>query len=176
MKKCPFCENQVTKFKTDSHIIPKWMHRLSFGKQSTSYNVDLEESRMEIAQDGAKGDFICEECEKLFAKDDEYASFVFKQGQVKPSVVNIANAPIIKINCDRGYIDALELGGMDFKKLQKFVFSVVLREHMYRLLKGKNLLGDKHFLRMKQIYHDYQNLDDTIYPILINAIDKNDPL
>jgi hypothetical protein len=55
MKKCPFCENLVKQFKTESHIIPKWMHRLSFGKQSKTYNVDLEEKRMTIAQDGQKG-------------------------------------------------------------------------------------------------------------------------
>ena len=176
MKICPFCENQVNEFKTDSHIIPKWMHQLSFGKQSTTYNVDLEEKRMVVAQDGLKADFICEDCEKLFAKDDQYASFVFKQVQVTPKVVNITNASKIKVDSYDGKIEALDLKGLDFKKLQKFIFSVVLREHMFQLLKGKSLLGDKHFSGMKMAYKDDQNLDDLNYPILINSIDKRDPL
>ena len=91
-------------------------------------------------------------------------------------MVNITEAAVIRINCDRGEMDAVDLKGLEFKKLQKFVFSVVLREHMFLLLRGKDLLGDKHFSSIKKLYNDDHNLDDSIYPILINAIDKNDTL
>jgi hypothetical protein len=175
METCPFCEKLVAQLKAGCHIVPKWVHRLSFGKQSRTYDVDTDAQRMTIAQDGLKGAFWCEDCEKLFAQDDQYGSFIFQKRQSSKGP-NVNTAPIQKADSDRGLINVINLKGVDFKKLQKFVLSVILREHMALAKKGKDLLGDKHFKKMKGVYFDDINLDDLIYPILINRVAPTEKL
>lgn len=175
MQACPFCERQVPKLKAGSHIVPKWVHRLSFGKQSRTYNVDTDAQEMRIAQDGIKGAYWCEDCEKLFATDDQHASFIFQKKRSYKGP-NVNTATIKWANTDKGRIRVIDLQGVDFKKLQKFILSVVLREHMALAQKGKDLLGSKHFKRMKDVYFDDSNLDDLVYPILINRVSPSDKL
>jgi hypothetical protein len=175
MKKCPFCEGMVSEFHPGSHIIPKWMHKLSFGNQSRTYNVDLHEQTMEITQDGVKGSFICHKCEIRFSKDDQYGSYIFKPWK-NPRGPNVNVAQVKVINSNAGLINAVDLKNLNFKRMQKFILSVILRGHMYLTQEGRELLGEKHFSKIRTVYSNESNLDDSIYPILINKIDTTDPL
>ena len=124
---------------------------------------------MKIAQDGEKGAYWCADCEKLFATDDQFASFVF-QSRKSIKGPNVNTATIKYAESNQGKIRVIHLMQLEFKKFQKFVLSVLLREHMALAKKGKNLLGDKHYEKMRSVYFSDDEIDDSVYPIFVNKV------
>ena len=75
-----------------------------------------------------------------------------------------------------GHLEGFEVSGLEFRKIQKFVFGVVLKGHMAKTGLTSDLLGKKHFLKMRRIYLDEKQEDDTTYPIFFWKFDKTRPL
>jgi hypothetical protein len=174
MKQCPFCESMVDEFHPSSHVIPKWMHKLSFGKNSQTLNVEIDKGKIGIAQDGLKGSFICNACEtQRFQKDDAYASAVFNVTRIT-GIPNIIDGNKTKVKTNLGEIDVIALNGLGFRQIQKFVIGVILREHMILSKDGGGLLGKAQFSSLRKLYIDESKQDDSTYPIEVHMINPLD--
>lgn len=174
--RCPFCGKTVKEFHPNSHVVPEWLYKLSFGKKYKNYTVDLSVNDIELAQSGFKKSFICWDCENKFGEDDRYASLVLGKKRSRSTVKNIADAKEKIFRGEKGYEIRYVLEGIDFKRLQKFVFGVVMKGHMAKTDGGVSFLGDKHFSKIKKLYDDLSDLDDEAYPIFVQRIDELDPL
>ncbi len=173
--KCPFCEKVVEKFHPNSHVVPEWLFKLTYGKQGKYASVDLRKEEAKPVQSGTKKSFICRDCEETFSDDDRYASKVFGFKNPKSTIPNVADAKETLIpDTEWTYRKCFVLEGVNFKKLQKFVLGVVMRGYMAKTDEGTGLLGEKHFERMKNVYKDVLQLDDNIYPIFILRVDPKD--
>jgi hypothetical protein len=171
---CPFCEKNVEKLKTNSHVIPKWMYKPTYEGNKGFYSISLQKEKMEKAQDGFKSTFICDACEHLFEKDDTFASwfFVGRKGQKK--IKNIANAELRTFWTTDGPLTCLVLNGVDFKRVQKFVFGVFLRSYLAKIDTKNRILGEKHFKKVRKMYMTEEDMDDKVYPIFIYKVNPND--
>ena len=172
--KCPFCEKIVEKLHPNSHILPRWLFRLSSSRKEKYFGAELGPDKINIIQSGFKGSFICQDCEKNFGEDDRYASLIFGEKNLKSKEENVADAKLKFLEHERGLANCYSFERLNFKKLQRFVLGVVMRGHMARLKDGKGFLGEKHFVEMKKIYSDILGLDDKTYPILIYKVYSGD--
>ena len=172
--KCPFCEKVVEEFHPNSHVVPEWLFKLTYGKQGKYLSIDLLEEKVKIAQSGTKKSFVCRDCERDFGEDDRYARLVLGAKKLQSTVPNVADAKEVWYREARAYRKCLVLEGVKFKRLQKFVLGVVMRGHMAKTDRGREFLGEKHFRKMKNVYKDDLQLDDKIYPIFILKVDSKD--
>jgi len=164
---CPFCETEVVEFHKRSHILPEWMHEGVYDEKGKAIKIELKNPRVAKTQSGEYRSFICEKCEVAFCPDDRYGSLILARSSPEtPEVVNlkITEKPV----GDHSY---LEMTGFNFKRLQNFVFSIVLRGH----LAGFYNISDKHFKKMRELYKS-DVIDDNLYPIVIYKIQDGDPL
>ena len=174
---CPFCEIEVSEFHQNSHVVPDWLYKLSFkeNKNLKSYGLDIQEEEIALKQSSLKGPFICRDCETVFGDPEGYARLVFGDETNHSSIPNVANADVRKVNTQFGLHEGYEMIGLDFKKLKKFVLGVILKGHMAKTGLTKDLLGDKHFIRMREIYLEDHEGDDLIYPIFVFKFNENQP-
>ena len=177
---CPFCEKLVPCFKTNSHVIPEWMYREGnmYDKKGRAVYLDLKNPKKYFFQKGYRGDFLCENCEKKTAQLDEYASLIFKNRDCSGIIKK--EKKIIDTSVKRELFNIVPevihiWSGIDFKKTQKFIYSICLRQHFYNLSKGiKELIVDKHLSHLLKLYRSEQLIDDYSYPIYIIYLDKNE--
>lgn len=177
--KCPFCEKEVSEFHPNSDVAPDWLYKHSFknNKNRKSFEVDFKEEAIEFAQSALKGSFICWDCEKNFGKTEGYARLVFGEKTNHESVPNVTDAKRILVRTQNfGELEGFKLLGLDFKKIQKFVFGVVLKGHMAKTGLTSDLLGEKHFHKMRRIFQDEQQEDDITYPVFVFKFDEKRPL
>ncbi len=172
--RCPFCEQDVPKFHPNSHVIPEWMHKIAFGKNKAHYTYDPKQQSLKITQSGYKKSIICWTCEERFAKDDRFASLVLGKKPADSTVKNIADEKIGMVMTQHGDQPGIVLTLIDFKKMQNFVFSVMLRGHLAETGEESSLLGEKHYRKLRGMYFDDALLDEATYPILIYKINPND--
>ena len=165
--KCPFCENEVDKFHPNSHVVPEWMYKTSFGQSYKVGQLDQVEEELILVQKGFTASFICEGCETDFSKDDTYGSRILGNRTEWERVV---------LDIQDKKMRAFKLIDFDFKRFQKFVLGVVLRGHLAKVGKTNDLLGEKHYLRMRKVYKDDSNFDPRVYPIAVNKVPPQDPL
>jgi len=174
--KCPFCERDVERFKTNSHIVPKWMHKPTFEGNKGFVSINLKKQKAKIVQDGLKSSFVCDACEDLFEKDDTYASKVFVDRGKEKGIKNISSAERRILGTANAPVPCLVLTGIKFKKVQKFILGVFIRAYLSGIHGSKPVLGEKHFKNVRKMYLDESDINDIAYPILILKIDSKDML
>jgi hypothetical protein len=173
---CPLCEREVLELHPNSHVVPDWMYKASFGKNAKSLFYDDVAETIHLTQSGYKASFICKVCEAGFAFDEGYARLVFGRKVDGSAIPNVSDATQGMARTQFGDVETLILRGLDFRKIQKFVLGVILKGHVAKLGVNGNLLGDKHYLRMRGIYFDDARIDDTSYPIYIHKTRETNPL
>jgi hypothetical protein len=164
---CPFCQIEVTKFHPNSHIIPEWMYKNSYDEIHRAISLDLDNLEKDLIQQGFRGSFICDECEKIFSKDDDYGSKLFANTYKNSPIKNnlITNTLNHHINGEENLITHWE--SFDFNKLQKFILSVLIRNHLWNRNIQKIHLNDAHYEAIKNLYLNKFSSDETSYPIKI---------
>lgn len=168
MKTCPICEQKIKNFHKNSHVMPKWIFKDIYDEKHIAMQITIEQnpkkSDTKKIQGPSKGEFFCEDCEKETGEYDRYGASLFDHHSQK-------NFPkTIKIECKKeDGTNCYYWSGVDFLKLQKFVYSIFLKQHLY--IKNKNGLGifqNEDFVTLRSLYlHSSKILNDTAYPILI---------
>ena len=164
LKICPLCTQQVQDFQSNSHIIPEWMYKESkiYDNKGRCIAIDLKQKKRSFYQKGFKGKFFCTNCEKETSILDNYASRIFKT-HTKPMKNFIVEQKKTPDN-----LLFQQWSGFDFKKIQKFIYSICLREHFYRVSKNEEnlIVPDKHFFNILRLYQT-DDIDYLSYPIMI---------
>ncbi|MDE0151708.1 MAG: hypothetical protein OXK80_04325 [Bdellovibrionales bacterium] len=129
--------------------------------------------KRKLVQDGIKGSFICEQCESKISDLENYSSKFFK----RDNFYRKANRKTIPDkNNSLKEITYYELYGFDFKKIQKFLLSIYLRQHFYNLSIGNNpLIISKHLGVLLKLYNETA-IDYYTYPIAIYHMQPSDKL
>jgi hypothetical protein len=176
--KCPLCNSEVEQFKTNSHILPEWMYKPLYAKTNPVRKIHLlniktgEFSKNEQA--GYRDDFICDDCEKMFAKDDDYACKVLTDNALSSKERKAVSKNRLYLPMGKDHHEFFNWSGLDFKKLRKFVLSIILRTYLARNSEGSLLLSDSEYLKIRSIYYDETNLDDFEIPILLTLLSEED--
>ena len=161
---CPLCKESVSNFKSNSHIIPKWMYIESgiFDEKKRTIHIDTNETKRSVRQDGLKGSFFCNNCEEKTAALDSYASHLFKK------TVN-SHSPFKKEELKTNEFLVQKWSGFDFKKIQNFIYSICLRQHFDNISKNKEglITSDKHLSNLLNLYQSDSLIDYLSYPIII---------
>ena len=83
---CPLCNEEVTEFKTNSHVLPEWMYKPFYEhemKDRIFYLSNADDGIVHRPRKGFRRDFVCEKCENLFSNDDNYASKVLTDNDLQ---------------------------------------------------------------------------------------------
>ena len=162
---CPMCNKEVSKFKSNSHVISKWMCEFIYDEKHRAIRIESNKAPS-IVQDGKKGDFICEHCEEKTSKLDSYAAKILKPQKleeiIKTSELN--GLPCIPKNHIK-----------DFKKFQNFIFSIFLKDYFYSVkYDSKYPIAHndglkKHMSNILEIYNS-SKIDFDSYPIFIQMV------
>lgn len=172
MLSCPFCLKGVQEFHPKSHIIPEWMYKSNYDGIHRMDKYDPDSLKKGTAQKGYWKSFICSDCESLFAKDDDFAANMFVENS-KSEVRKKLRIQIIK-DIDGSKFSIWE--NREFKKIQNFVFSVIIRWYLSKIILVKNRnLTDDHYQKIKKIYLE-DNIDEDSYPIVITKIEALDKI
>lgn len=123
---CPLCKSNVSKLKTNSHILARWLlaHIKTNGRLVKIQNSEVKER----AQDNPTADIVCENCENNFTKDDTFAAEFFRDRKYFIKNGTITDG-VKTLNYELHLPDAK-------RKLTSFVMSLSLRNHLYQLTKG----------------------------------------
>lgn len=169
---CPLCDQEVDRFHKKSHIIPDSMFERCYDDKHKLVSVITSSESVESTQTSSKASFMCEKCETESNNiADNYATVLLKNHP--PRLVKYYNFK--KETIGDKYAPQAELWtGLDFKKIQNFVFICCLRQEMASRLNGETLIGGKHFGLIKRIYKNSQLIDDQSYPILISKVSHAD--
>lgn len=175
MTTCPLCEKTVGRLHKRSHILPEWMYKYCYNEKHKLLNMELKKERVSKRQKGIYKEIICEECEKASQEYDRYASLALTQRSPKTPErrgVIKRDSQFRDSSGDITYYSCWE--GVDFHKLQRFVFACVLRTHLAQKAKNEHLLIDKHFRRIHEIYRNESIVDDLSYPIVVTKLEGDD--
>jgi hypothetical protein len=172
---CPLCANSVKEFHKRSHLIPEWMYTDCYDEGHKIIEVSRHDEKATRIQKGIYHSIICKACEKETQKYDHYASLVLTARS--PMATELASVEKNYI-CEKYNGRNLEFAkwtGLDFRKFQNFVLSIILRTHFAWNRKDPILLTQKHFEGILNIYKGGQP-DDTSYPIMLLEYPKSDKL
>ncbi len=172
MSTCPFCKRLVSHFKANSHVIPEWMYKGSgtYDEKGRVIRYDLQNEKRHLAQQGYKGSFICDGCEEKTAELDSYASLIFKDKNFCAPGVNKEKRILDENTTTIAHV----WSGFNFRKIQRFIYSICLRQHFYNLSKKiEGLIITKHLFPLFELYYSDQ-IDDNSYPIFIFYLDKHE--
>jgi hypothetical protein len=172
---CPFCSNSVKEFHKRSHLIPEWMYTDCYDEGHKIIEVSRHDETATRRQKGIYHSIICKACEKETQRYDHYASLVLTaRSHMAAELVSVEKNYV----CEKYNGKNLEFAkwtGLDFRKFQNFVFSIILRTHFAWNIKDPILLTQKHFKGILSIYKGGQT-DDTSYPITLLEYPKGDEL
>ena len=169
MPTCPMCNEEVSKFKSNSHTIPKWMHEPIYDEKHRAIRIESNKAPS-IIQDGKKGDFICRTCEEKTGELDRYATKILKPQKLEE---------IIKTSKLDGLLCIPKNHIKDFKKFQNFIFSIFLRDYFYSIKYFPNYSISSndglrsHMGNVLEIYNGTE-IDFDSYPISIAKININE--
>jgi hypothetical protein len=155
--------------------MPEWMYTDCYDEGHKVIEVSRLDEKATKRQKGIYHSFICKKCEGETQKYDRYASLVLTARS--PMTKEYASVKRDYV-CERYEGSNLEFAkwqGLDFRKFQNFVFSVILRTHFAGRIEGPILLTQKHLDGILAIYKGGQ-LDDASYPILLLEYPKDDKL
>lgn len=155
---CPLCNKNVKELHKRSHILPDNVYQKIYNKNPSKEKPRLSEINFQNkksikAQTGFYGKIMCSECERKSQNYDDYFHKLLKDKNIKE------------------YTKYSEILNFNFKKTQKYIVLCILREHLYQ----KKLLNKNYFNRLKNLYLNDIN-DDETFPIIIIRILKNNDL
>lgn len=154
MIRCPLCEKNVHRLKTNSHIIPRWM--LADLKEEGRLVKIVQDKVHERAQDNPKFDIVCDQCEEAFRKDDTFSAQFFRYKKFTLRTVRLRKGTIeivAEVISEEGRAGILS-----------FISSLILRNHiMEQKYNSKNVLGP-YFEKLKSAYLQ-QELSRSNFPI-----------
>jgi len=164
----------VNEFHKRSHLIPEWMYTDCYDEKHKIS--ELSSVKLCKKQKGIYSSFMCKKCEEETQKYDRYASLILTDRSPNSDEYKSIKKSHFEDNQSGEKIKAVKWENIDFKKLQKFVFSVILRTHFAGKFNGDMALSKKHLDGILAIYRneDELSLDDSSYPILITEFHKNE--
>jgi len=174
MEACLFCLKKVSKLHQNSHIMPEWMHKDCYTENHKALLLSFRTSTAIKVQRGIRGSFLCNDCEISFCKDDTYGSHLLAGNSFINKVhgdVSLKTSHYFEGNFKR---NLTRVEGINFKKLQDFILSMVMRQHLYLISKGETLLNEFHYEAIKSLYLNKATLNDFSYPIIIYILDASD--
>ena len=175
---CPLCKKKVSRFKSNSHVIPEWMYKKGEmydekGRMLKFSNLKTSEPKKNFIQKGYRGAFICEDCKEETGKLDSYASLIFKDIN-SCSIIRKEQKFKDKIQSNDPIKRCWLWSNFDFKKIQNFIYSIYLRQHFFNLSKNeKGIIIDNHLNQLLKLYRS-DSVDDKSYPIYIFYYDKTE--
>lgn len=159
--------------------MPEWMYTECYDEKHKILEVSRTKEKVSKKQKGIYESFMCKKCEEETQKYDHYASLVLTDRSPDSDEYISVKRKYFCGNYKEEKEEKAVFGkweNVNFKKFQKFIFSIVLRTHFAGKIEGPVLLNEKHLERILAIYRDGLNLDDSSYPILITKYPKNDKL
>lgn len=160
---CPLCEKEVINLHKRSHLIPEWTYQNCYYSNHKLIQVSIKNESVTKKQKGLHDEIICEYCETQSQIYDRYASLIFTE----QSTESKEYASIIRHVEQDGNVNYEYWENVDFHHLQKFVFICLLRTHLSLNKAGSRLLPEKHFKKMRELYHSKIDVDSTTYPIML---------
>lgn len=176
MLTCPLCLKLVAKFHKRSHLIPEWMYTDCYDEKHKILEISRSNEKAVKRQKGIYDSFMCERCEEKTQRYDHYASLILTERSTNSDEYKTVKRKRFYGNDKGEQIEFCLWEDIDFRKFQKFVFSIVLRTYFAEKIKGTIPLNKKHLDGILAIYEDELNLDDSSYPVLITKYYKNDKL
>lgn len=159
---CLMCNEECTSFKTNSHILPRFIIKQSKENgKNTLIGLDSGEV-IKNNQNDFKADFICDKCEASFNTIETPASkILYNRENIKKDIAQSQDCYYFEKD--------------SFVILWKLVISVILKYHIAtKVLKNQDLLGDLHFNKLKNLINiDNNKITRDIlkqYPLIIGAI------
>ncbi len=157
---CPMCNGEVEELKPNCHIIPKWMHKSTKAQgggnilattlgDNRSFNRGKNKDLM--------GQYWCSDCEANSQKyDNEAKLYLVLNNKVESTFSGLAEKVIYK----------------KFSLLQKFIFLVLIRWHLYRADIGENFLGPYFEKLRKSVFSE--EVDDEEFPFFITKLENSE--
>lgn len=164
MSTCPICETENVSFRQKSHVIPRFLVKQT---KRDGLNVYIGNERVrERNFSDIKAKIVCDVCELKFKRDDDFAKKFFDENKFYQKGHTFQpKDPRLKI---AGYD---EYKPEAFAPLKKFIYSVLLRHHLYLLkVESRNLLG-QHFDEIKQRYTSNNIRSDEYPTCMIRYVD-----
>lgn len=163
---CPMCQFEVEKLHQRSHVLPDWMFHEVYSADHKLISLDMNNESAQRRQSATHGSYWCNKCEERSGVDDRYGSLILTdKSPGSPEYSNIQRKTLKKEDLENPGIELWT--GVDFKRFQNFVFSCVFRGELFSRIERKELIGQKHFSGMKEIYADPRALDCETYPIIL---------
>lgn len=176
MLTCPLCERLVREFHKRSHILPEWMYTDCYDDRHKVLEMSRAKKKITKKQKGVYAEFICRKCEKETQKDDHYASLILTDRSPESPEYRSVKRKRFKEQYENEILEFERWENVEFKKLQKFVLSGILRTHFSRKVAEYSLLNPLHLNRMLAVYRDDSINDDSSYPIMVIKIPEKDIL
>lgn len=167
MAECAFCREDVAQLIRKSHIVPEWMFKDCYSERHEALAITGGGKHARKRQKGLWAEFLCPRCEAEFGEHDRYASNALTDSspgfQAKHSIqATKQTADDIKFR---------HWSGLDFRRIQKFVFSVIIRDWLCDERAGLPIedrcLSRKYFDLLTSIYRGGGVVDDSTIPILM---------
>jgi len=150
------------------------MYKDSYNEKHQVVSLNFEEKTKKIEQQGLRGSFICEECEKRFSYDDAYASELFTYKKASSRIRDSLKTEKKIVQTNGNPTEVSHWSGFDFRRLQSFVFSVLLKAHLWEKVQRKSgLLTENEYQLMRLLYWNVIVIDDSTFPILIINLNKS---
>lgn len=156
--KCTFCDADVKTLHKRSHIVPEWMYKHIYDNKHRLNAYRLDARTEQTIFKGYYKSFICEKCEEMFSFDDDYAAKAFTKRVPGLTTTTFYSGRVFSIEGWQGF---------DFKKIQKFVLGVVIRNYLALKDSQKVPLGVVTYEKIKGLYQDERMIDDSIFPIQV---------
>lgn len=172
---CPLCTSNVQEFHRRSHLIPEWMYNGCYDDGHKIIEVSRHDERATRRQKGIYSSIICKACEEETQKYDHYASLVLTEHAPMTAEFTAVNKNYTCEKYDGKNLEFAKWIGLDFRKFQNFVFSIILRTHFAWNTNDPILLTQKQLEGILAIYKGSQP-DDTSYPIMLLEYPKGDKL
>lgn len=155
--------------------MPEWMYIDCYDERHKIIEVSRLSETAVRRQKGFYDSFICKFCEEETQKYDHYASLVLMGRSPASAEYTSVKKDYVCERYEGATLQFAKWQGLNFRKFQNFVFSVILRTHFANRIEGPILLTQKHLDGILTIYNG-QQLDDSSYPILLLEYPKTDKL
>jgi len=164
---CPLCNKNCTDFHKKSHILPEWMFKNSYNTNHKIWHANIENETIKNEQKGHYDEIICPDCEKASQLYDSYSSRILTDNARDTKEYKVIDKKEIQLEGNSTIYKYHEWENIDFPKFQHFIFICILRAYFSEKNKGKSILNDKHFEKIRNIYNNVKITDDNSYPIMV---------
>ena len=112
-------------------------------------------------------------CESRSSADDRYGSLIFANSSPQTPESQQVKRRILREG-DKNNPGVELWTGVDFKRFQNFIFCCVLRGELFARTERRNIIGEKHFMAIKEMYRDTTVLNCEAYPIAVSHSPNDD--